>query len=61
MDTPMRRRQRARFAISLLVPLACSGCEMLGAIFYTPGLRLIVLIVVAIAVAGALVSRSKRP
>ena len=42
------------------MPLACSGCGMLGEIFYTRGLRLVVLVVVVLAAIGFVVSRSTR-
>ena len=46
--------------VALSLPLACTGCEMLGEIFYTRGLRIIVLVVVAVAAIGFLVSRASR-
>lgn len=60
MRRPAPARGSMRPFAAAMLPLACSGCDVLGEIFYTPGLRLVVLVVVALAAIGFLVSRSTR-
>jgi hypothetical protein len=57
---PTTVRGTSRLWFGVLLPLACSGCDMLGEIFYTRGLRLVVLVVVVLAAVGFLVSRGTR-
>lgn len=56
----MRLRRPPRLFLAASLPFACSGCSMLGELFATPGLRLVVLVVVALAAVGLLMSRSGR-
>lgn len=47
--------------VALLLPvLACSGCDMLGALFDTRVLRGIVLVIAVLAVVGFVASRAGR-
>ena len=56
---PTFRRMPMR-AAAMLTPFACSGCDMLGEIFYTRGLRLVVLVVVVLVAIGFVASRTTR-
>jgi hypothetical protein len=64
METRMHAGQLLRSTPRLLVvatlAFAGTGCAMLGEIFYTRGLRLVVLTVVAVAAVGLFASRTSR-
>lgn len=53
-------RSTLRLLAAASLPIACTGCDMLGELFRTPGLRVVVLAVVVLAAIGFLVSRSGR-
>jgi hypothetical protein len=54
-------RSTPRLFAAALMPLCCTGCAMLGELFATPGLRIVVVAVVALAAVAFLMSRSRRP
>jgi hypothetical protein len=60
MDGLQMRVVPIRFAFPALLALACSGCAMLGELFDTAGLRIVVLVVIAVAAVGFLASRANR-